>query len=443
MADSTLTLSFPAISGREVVARFDGGDITSDTGALLLSAADKKLGLTAGLADSVSDNRQAGKIRHSMAELLKERIYAIALGYEDTNDLDRLRYDPALKTACGRLPQSGKELASQPTISRLENDLTRMDLVRIGNTLAEKAISLLPAGTKQVILDVDATVDPCHGQQQLQLFNAFYDCHCYLPLLCFATGDDGMQRLIGSLLRPGNSGSTKGLRAMLRKFVQLLRKRLPGVKIILRGDSGFGVASVIRWCKEQKIDFVLCVASNTKLQEFSTPVQMDTALKYRIEGDGCREYGEFEYAAKTWGKQKERVVVKSEITQGKLNPRFVVTSLKSPSPEALYHFYCERGDRENRIKEFKVDLSSGRTSCHKFLANQARLLLHVAANVLMSMLKESLEGTRWASAQVSTIRTRLLKVGARVVETCRKVWLHLPTAFPDREVWAVMRERLT
>jgi hypothetical protein len=443
LSDSVVTLPFPAIHGREVVVQFDGGDITSDAGVTLLSAADTKMRLTSELAGLIFDNRQAGKVRHSMIDLLRERIYSIASGYEDANDLDRLRYDPALKVVCGRLPESGEELASQPTMSRLENSLSRMDLGRMANRLAEKVIAQLPLGTKQVILDVDPTVDPCHGQQQLQIFNAFYDCHCYLPLLLFVTGDDGPQRLIGAVLRPGNSGVTKGLRAMLRKIVQLLRRRLPGVKIILRGDSGFGVSSVIQWCKRLSIDFVLCVPSNKALQRLSTPVQMDAALKYRWEGDGCREFGEFEYAAKTWGKQKERVIVKAEITFGKLNPRFVATSLKDLSPEALYDFYCQRGDSENRIKEFKVDLSSGRTSCHKFLANQARLLFHVAASVLMSALQESLKGTRWASAQVSTIRVRILKIGGRVVETCRKIWLYLPTAFPDRDIWGVMHQRLT
>lgn len=443
MTDSTQTLNFPAVSGRDVVACFDGGDISSDAGVTLVSAADKKVGLTSALALAIDDNRDQAKVDHSIQLLMQERVYAIALGYEDANDLDRLRYDPILKTACGRLPESGLALASQPTISRLENGMSRRDLIRLAHALGEKVVAQLPLHTKQVTLDVDPTDDPCHGQQQLECFNAFYDNHCYLPLLFFVTGDDGRQRLICALLRPGNSGATKGLRSVLHTIVQLLRRRLPGVRIILRADSGFGVASVIRSCHRMGIDFVLGLPSNKSLQRLSTPVQMDAALKYRWEGDGCKEFGEFLYAAGTWGKKEERVVVKAEITQGKLNPRYVVTNRIDLTTEGVYNWYCERGDRENRIKEFKIDLSSGRTSCHKFLANQARLLLHAAASVLMSVLQASLEGTRWAAAQVNTLRVRILKVGARVVETCRKVWLHLPTAFPDQDIWKLLHERLS
>jgi hypothetical protein len=443
MADSTQTLNFPAVSGRDVVVRFDGGDISSDAGMTLVSAADRKVGLISALALSIDDNRDQVKVDHSIQVLMQERVYAIALGYEDANDLTRLRHDPILKTACGRLPESGLALGSQPTISRLENGISKRELIRLGHVLAEKVIAQLPLHTKQVILDVDPTDDPCHGQQQFECFNGFYDNHCYLPLLFFVTGDDGRQRLISALLRPGNAGATKGLRSVLHTIVQLLRQRLPGVRIILRADSGFGVASVIRSCHRMGIDFVLGLPTNKSLQRLSTPVQMDAAIKYRWEGDGCREFGEFLYAAGTWGKREERVVVKAEITQGKLNPRYVVTNRMDLTTEAVYEWYCERGDRENRIKEFKIDLSSGRTSCHKFLANQARLLLHAAASVLMSVLQASLEGTRWASAQVNTLRVRILKVGARVAETCRKVWLHLPTAFPDQDIWKLLHERLS
>lgn len=442
MTNTTLSLDFPSISNREVVVRFDGGDISSDAGVALVSAADKKIGLTSSLALAFDDKRDQVKVDHSIKLLMQERIYAITLGYEDANDLDRLRLDPALKTACGRLPKTGLDLGSQPTISRLENAAGRRDLIRMGCMIAENVIAQLPEGSKQVILDVDPTEDPCHGQQQLECFNAFYDSHCYLPILFFATGDDGRQRLVSALLRPGNAGSAKGLRPVLRMIVRILRRKLPNAQIILRGDSAFGIANVIHWCHKLNIDYVLALSSNNILHTLSTPVQMDAAIKYAWEGDGCREFGEFSYGANTWEK-KERVIVKAEITRKELNPRFVVTSMNNLTPEDLYSFYCLRGDRENRIKEFKVDLSSGRTSCHRFYANQFRLLLHAAASVLMSALQASLEGTKWAAAQVNTIRTRLLKVGARVVESCRKIWFHLPTAFPDREIWSILHQRLT
>ena len=442
MTDTTLTLDFPSVSGREVIVRFDGGDISSDAGVALVSAADKKTGLTSSLALAFDDKRDQVKVDHSIKLLMQERIYAIALGYEDANDLDRLRLDPALKTACGRLPKTGLDLGSQPTISRLENAAGRRDLIRMGRMIAENVIAQLPKGSKRVILDVDATEDPCHGQQQLECFNAFYDSHCYLPLLFFVTGDDGRQRLVCALLRPGNAGSAKGLRPVLRMIVRILRRRLPNTQIILRGDSGFGIANVIHWCHKLDIDYVLALSGNNVLHTLSTPVQMDAAIKYAWAGDGCREFGEFSYGANTWERQ-ERVIVKAEITRKELNPRFVVTSMNDLTPEALYSFYCLRGDRENRIKEFKVDLSSGRTSCHRFYANQFRLLLHVAASVLMSALQASLEGTKWSAAQVDTLRTRLLKVGARVVESCRKIWFHLPTAFPNQDIWNILHQRLT
>ncbi|MHB1456620.1 MAG: IS1380 family transposase [Armatimonadota bacterium] len=442
MTDTTLSLDFPSVAGHEVVVRFDGGDISSDAGVALVSAADKKAGLTSSLALAFDDKRDQAKVDHSMQLLLRERIYAIALGYEDANDLDRLRLDPALKTACGRLPKTGLDLGSQPTISRLENAAGRRDLIKMGRMIAENVIAQLPEGSKQVMLDVDATEDPCHGQQQLECFNKFYDSHCYLPLLFFVTGDDGRQRLVSALLRPGNAGSAKGLRPVLRMIVRVLRRRLPNTQIILRGDSGFGIANVIRWCHRLDIDYVLALSGNNVLHRLSIPVQMDAAIKYAWEGDGCREFGEFSYAANTW-ERKERVIVKAEITRRELNPRFVVTSMSNLTPEELYDFYCLRGDRENRIKEFKIDLSSGRTSCHRFYANQFRLLLHTAASVLMSALQASLEGTKWASAQVETLRTRILKVGARVVESCRKIWFHLPTSFPDQNIWSILHQRLT
>ena len=300
---------------------------------MLLRDADRKMGLTELMAGLATDRRQPKKVRHAIKEMIRERVYAIGLGYEDANDLDLLNSDPALKSACGKLP-SDHDLASQPTISRPQNSVTRKDLLEMA----------------------------------------------------------------------------------------------------FRADGSFGVEDVISWCEGNDVDYVLGLSTNKKLAELSTPVQMDAALKYKWEGDGCREYGEFGYQAKTWARER-RVIVKAEITGGELAPRYVVTSL-ARSPRRAYEFYCRRGDQENRIKEMKLDLASGRTSCHRFLANQFRLLLHSAACVLMGTLQEALEGTQWAKAQIGTIRTRLLKVGARVVETCRKVWFHLPTSFPEKEAWA-------
>jgi hypothetical protein len=269
-----------------------------------------------------------------------------------------------------------------------------------------------------------------------------FDAHCYFPLLLYMTGLDGRQRLLGALLRPGNKNGTEGLDTLLKWAVRLLRARFPDAHIVLRGDSGFGTATMLRWCHALRIGYRLCVAQNPRLQALSIPVQLDAALlaTFPVAGEDGQEFGECRYQAGTW-RQAERVIVKAEVTQDKLNPRFMVTS-EAETPETNYRQYCARGDRENRIKEFKLDLASGRASCHRFWAYQCRLLLHQAAYVLISVVQTALDGTAWAAAQVGTVRTRLLKIDARVVESCRQVWPHLPTSCPVQVIWALLGQLL-
>jgi len=441
MVHSPAQLEFPAVHGKPIVACFDGGDITSDAGVLLLAQAEDNLGLVAAMAQGIADTRQLKKIRHPYARLLRERVFAIACGYEDANDLDVLKNDPALKLACGRTPRSDPALASQPTISRLENAVGGKDLARMGLALARRVIAQLPAGTEEVVLDVDATDDPCHGQQEFEFFNGYYDNHCYLPLHVHLTGPDGRQWPLASLLRPGNASYRTGLFSLLRRAVRLLRARFPDVRIVLRADAGFGYGDVLSFCEAHSLDYLLGLTSNNRLAVLSTPVQMDACLKYRWEGDGCREFAEFCYKAKSWPAER-RVVAKAEITGGALNPRYVVTNLTG-APEQLYRRYCGRGEQENRIKEIKLDLASGRTSCHRFAANQMRLLLHTAACVLMTALQEAAHGTVYARAQVGTFRLRLLKVAARVVESCRRVRLYLSSSYADQPTWFHLNRRLS
>jgi hypothetical protein len=448
MANSSLALLFPAVGGRDVVGCFDGGDVTSDAGLLLVRAADRKLGLTDALCKLVQDRRQASKVEHTIEAIIRERVFAIVQGYEDANDLDRLRGDSALKVACELRPGSGTFLASQPTISRLENAVSRKDVLRMGMALAERVVAQLPRRTRHVVLDVDATPDPCHGQQEFEMFNGHYGCHCYLPLHLYVTGPDGVQRLLASLLRAGNSSYKAGLLGLLRMAVRLLRRRFPGLRITLRSDAGFGYADVLAFCEKYDLGYVLGLSSNKRLAALSTLVQMDTAIKHSLLGDDAPEYAELAYKADTWP-HKRRVVVKVEVAhdplhseQQKLNARYVVTD-RQCSPERVYRFYCARGDCENRIKESKLDCFSGRTSCHRFMANQLRLLLHTAAYVLMQTLQEAAEGTQWARAQAGTLRVRLLKVAARVVESCRRIWFHLPSSFPNQEAWRHMHRMLS
>ena len=447
MADSCLDLAFPSVKGKVVTARCDGGDITSDSGLLLLSAADKKIGLTSSLSAVIKDNRQSAKVRHKQDTLLAERIFGIGQGYEDTNDFNTLCADPALKLSCGRAPESDPALASQPTLCRFENRVSKRDLIRMGKALAQCVVKQLPAGTRRVVLDIDAMEDPCHGQQEFEFFNAFYDSHCFLPLLIYVTDESGRQRLMGVLLRSGKAGNA-GVRWLLRKAVAILRARFPDLEVVLRADAGFGNDKVLRLCDKLKLSYILCVSGNRRLHTLSTAIQMQACCKYtfekaswRYEGGVCREFGTIEYKAGTWDK-KRTVIVKAEITQGKLNPRFVVTNIDEDNPEKAYAFYCARGDRENRIKEFKLDLAGGRTSCHRFLANQFRVLMHAAAAVLIGVIQEAAAGTEWAKAQAGTIRLRLLKVGARVIETVRRIWIHMSSSYPNQSAWHTIHQAL-
>jgi hypothetical protein len=444
--NTLLDLDFPSVRGKQVSCRFDGGDITTDGGLLLLSCADRRLGLIEAMSDCVNDKRQPSKISHSLCTLFRERVFAIAAGYEDANDLDTLRRDPALKLSCGLTPKSDGDLGSQPTLSRLENAMTRKDLLRMGVALARRVVGSLPSGTKRVVLDLDAMEDPCHGQQELEFFNAFYDSHCYLPLLLFVTDEEGRQYLMGVLLRSGKPGN-KGVSGIITRAVGLLRERFADLEIVFRADAGFGHDANLRLCDTLGIKYVMGLSGNRRLHALSTNVQMQACCKYTFhkedwwEQGACREFTTMEYKAGSWDK-KRTIVVKAEITQGQLNPRFVVTNLTSDAPEELYTFYCARGDRENRIKEFKLDLAGGRTSCHRFLANQFRVILHTAAAVLMGELQKAAEKTRWKKAQAATLRLRILKVGARVVESVRRVWMHLSSSYPDKEAWSTIYEEL-
>jgi len=433
-------LVFPAAGKRQGVVQFDGGDVTSDAGLALLAQADRRLGVTAALTAAFADPRQMAKVKHDATAIITARVYAIALGYEDGNDFDRLRHDPALKTVCGRLPASGSPLMSQETLSRFEHTPTVRDLVRMGWALVDLVIGALPAATTEIVIDVDPYDDPCHGQQQLSLFNGHYDTRCYLPLAVCVTGTDGVKRPLGAVLRPGNARAAKGLYTVLRGLVKRLRARCPQARLILRADSAFGINEVLRWCDALALVPLLGLSRNSVLQENSLATQIDACLKHRWEGDGCREFGEFRYAAGTWA-HAYRVLIKAEITNGELNPRYVISGLDG-TPEEDYARYCGRGDAENVWKEYKVELAADRTSCTTFLANQVRLLWHTAALILYGALREAAAGTAWAQATVTTLRTRLLKIGAKLVETCRHIWWHLPTSCPVQAEWQVILARL-
>ena len=451
MPPSTPTRELPALGRNGVTLDFAGGELSSDAGLLPLALADQQLGLTAALAAAIEDLRDPAKVQHEVLALLQERILLIAAGYEDANDAQTMRHDPALKLALGKNP-SDPPLAGQSTLSRFENSITPADLARLGQVLLDVFLVRCGPAPRQIILDFDPFVDPAHGNQQGVLFNGYYDTHCYLPLYLCGRIDGSREYVIGALLRSGTAPALRGARFLLKQVVRALRTRFPEVQIIVRGDSAYGVAKMLRTCGHLRVDYCFGLAQNPVLQRRFAPLQTRcqraTALRRQHRGPRAtppRTFGESRYRAGTWARE-ERVVSKAEVTQGVLNPRYVVTNLPAAAgwtPRRVYLFYCGRGNPENRIKEFKVDLRADRLSCEWHLANQFRLVLHVAAYHLYQQVQDALQqvGPRtseWAGAQVGTIREKLFKVAARVRERCRTVRVSLPTSFPWQDVWQTL-----
>lgn len=446
MTTSQLPLSLPLLARKAVAVDWDGGELSSDGGWLLLALADRSLALTQRMAQAIADPRQQDQVQHPLEDLLKQRVYQIAQGYEDANDAQTLRHDPLLKVAVGRAPGTDP-LAGQSTLSRFENWVTAEDLQALEYLFQDLFVERCGPAPQRLVLDLDPYDDPAHGGQQGVLFNGYYDCHCYLPLVICGTIDDGPQRLIGVVLRGGKASATKEAVGFLEDLVTAIRERYPEVEIIVRGDSGYGVPVMIAACRALSVRFCFGKAKNPVLVRLAEPTeargQRAEALReaHGKRRPACRTFGEFRYQAGDW-QQPERTVVKWETTYGTPNPRFVVTDLteeKGWSAHAVYRFYCARGDRENRIKEFKLDMAGGRLSCQTFLANQCRLLLHAAAYVLYQALQEAVREVapvhELAHAQAGTLRSRFLKVAARVRERGRIIRIHLCSSFPLQGLW--------
>ena len=452
MKDSAAAIQLPLLPHKPVAVDFDGGDLSSDAGLMPLALADQQTQLTRRLAAAVADPRDPDRIAHSMHDLFRERIYLIAQGYEDANDATSMRHDPLLKLAVGRSPEE-PSLASQSTLSRWENAVTARDLLRMATVLVDQFVARCGPAPRRIVLDLDPFADECHGHQQLSLFNGHYDGYCYLPLYLCGSIDGGPAYVIGALLRDGLAAPPEGACFMLRRVVKAIRARYPAVEILVRGDGGFGVPEMLNFCHDQELLFCFGKPQNARLHALSERYQMWAAIRYSQTKQPHREYGEFRYQADSW-KAPERTIVKAEVTQGKLNPRFVVTNLGAGleggetsaeewGAEAVYAFYCGRGaNPENRIKEFTLDLAGDRLSCQAFLANQFRLLLHVAAYALIQTLQTALAGTALALAQAGTLRVKLLKVAARVWVRCRVVRVQLPTSYPWQRLWRQLVARL-
>lgn len=434
---SSEPLHFARAGGKAVVADFQGGRLTTDSGALLLREVERRLGLFDALDAAIPDPRQPELIEHEQKALIAQRITALALGYEDLNDHHSLRADPALQLVAGRDPAPESTLASPSTLCRLENRVDRAAAARIAAVLVEQFIAGHPEPPEALILDFDATDDPVHGKQEGRFFHGYYDHHCYLPLYVFC-GDE----LLAAYLRPSNIDASKHSRAILKLLVRRLRAAWPGVKITIRADSGFCRWRLMRWCDRNGIGYVLGLAKNTALERAARDEVERAAWQFRRTGHPQRVFGSFAYAAGSWDRRR-RVIVKAEHTARGPNPRFVVTNVPGDPQELYEEVYCQRGEAENRIKEQQLDLFADRTSCRRFAANQFRLLLSSAAYLLVQALRRTaLAGTELARAQVGTIRLRLLKVAARVAISARRVVFHLASGYPYRGLFERVAERL-
>jgi hypothetical protein len=419
---------------------------------VLLKAADRHYDLVAGLASCLRDERQAGKVDHSLRELVGQRVFSMACGYPDANDSARLSEDPIHKLLLDRDPIEGRDLASQPTLSRFENEVGVKELYRAGEFLAESVIrrhaKRLRHRAYRVTIDLDPTDDPTHGAQQLSFFNGYYDTWCYLPVMGFVSfNDEAEQYLCAAVLRPGNVGAAVGAVALLRRLVRMIRGRLPGVRIRVRLDGGFAHPAVLDFLDaEPKLEYVVAMAKNAVLKRVAESGMRRARQLSRRSGKTEHIYGEARYKAGKWPRLR-RVIIKAEVVRAvdkdpKDNPRFVITNMKQSSQWIYEKVYCARGDVENRIKELHDGMQIGRTSCSTFLANTFRVLLTAAAYVLMQELRLHLAPTRHARAQVATLRERFLKVGTQVVASVRRIVLHLPQSFPDRESFQDLAFRL-
>ncbi len=428
--DSFLPFSFPAIGRKKVTAAFDGGRLSSDGGVMLLAQAERRLGLAERLAAVIPDGRDQSRVTHLLPDILRARIFAIACGYEDADDLDRLRLDPAFKLACGRLPDTGVDLCSQPTVSRWENAPSLRDLVRLMGVMVDLYCASYSAPPVAVTLDIDDTLDVVHGHQQLSFFNAHYDERCFLPIHIY---DTATARPVAVILRPGKTPSGREVRGHLRRLVRRIRKHWPHTHLTIRGDGHYSRPEVMAWCEENGIDFVFGLPGNIILDRLVDEAADDIRTRRALDQKpALRGFAETRYQAKSWNKER-RVCARIEATTKGLDIRFVVTSLPTGSAEHVYEtLYCARGQAENLIKLHKAQLASDRTSCRSPLANQMRLILHTAAYWLTLTVRDTIPATHaLAPAEFATIRLRLLKLGTRVIETASRVRLAFAAACPD------------
>jgi hypothetical protein len=453
MATACISQSTLRVHGncRPIIARFDQPQASCDGGAVLLKAVDERLGLTWRLASAIHDRRQPGKVAHPLRDLLRQRVFGLACGDADCNDAARLADDPIHKRLLDRDPLDGAALGLQPTLSRFENAVGRVDLYRLGTPLADAVLlhqrDRLGDAVRLITIDLDATDVPTHGQQEFALFNGYYDTWCYLPLLATVTfNSEPMQHVVAALLRPGTGAATRGVRGLLRRLFAKLRALFPRARLRVRADAGFAEAKLLRFLDGAGVDYVLGLPGNRRLDKRVRRLLGRARMRARATGETATLYGETRYAARRWV-HKRRIIMKAEVLcypgrSRKDNPRFLVTNLPHRPATVYARLYCGRGDMENRLKELQLGVAMDRTSCSRVAANQLRLLLAVAAYVLFQVLQSVARSTTLGSAQVWTLRERLLKIAVWVERSVRRIVLHLPHAFPWRATWCELAQVL-
>ena len=425
--NSPQVIDFGRMGRRVVQGRFDGGSMTSDGGVMLLGATDRKLGLIEAAARCIADPRSPLLITHQVRDMLRQRVYGLALGWEDLNDHAALRQDVAMQTAVG----VERDVASAPTLCRLEKWADRATAVRLHQVLVKQFIASFKDAPQELVLDFDATDNPLFGQQEGRFFHGYYDAYCYLPLYVFCG-----QQLLCAYLRPSRIDGAQHAAAILKLLVKQLRQQWPQVRIVFRGDSGFCRQRILNYCERANVHYIIGLARNPRLQQITEFLELSMKEVFEHTGLKQREIAEFGYAANTWRCQR-RVITRLEYGEQGNNPRYVVTNLTG-EPKALYDdLYCQRGEAENRIKEAQVGLFATRTSCHHFQSNQLRMLLAALGYVLIERLRAlALQGTELARAQVDTLRIKLLKLGAVITRNTRRIRLYMASNWPSKHIFA-------
>jgi hypothetical protein len=447
------SLDFGTVEGRRVVGAFDGGAITSDGGALLLGATDKAIRLIERFAACFSDARAPELIEHSLVTLVGQRVFGLALGYEDLNDHDLLRHDPVMATLIGKLEARRRDcapLAGKSTLNRLEQSLRGgvgryhkigHDTEAIEALFVTLFLEAHQRPPKPIVLDLDATDDPLHGHQEGRFFHGYYDAYCYLPLYIFCG-----RHLLAAKLRRANIDAAHGAREEVERIVRQIRARWPNVGIVLRADSGFCRDALMSWCEENRVEYVFGLARNRRLVAKIKRELVEARAESRVALRPARRFKVFDWSTRESWSRPRRVVAKAEWTSGKANPRFIVTSLPVEAGEARVFYegvYCQRGDMENRIKECQMDLFADRTPAITMRTNQLRLWFASFAYVLLCALRRiALAGTEFAAATCGTIRLRLLKIGALVTRSVRRVKIALASACPAQAIFAIAAHRL-